>query len=179
MNYQNIVDQQRARHFFGGYGWPGKPLGSSAVSRYPNIMTELNASPYWLYLLADFAGVSVEIMAAVMEDNEELDCLEMQRLSHYWGRNPGYLFSHTLQVVDPTTNKGKKRRQQFWDLWNQAIGLEITGRGAEVVTRVANNFKRGDPISYAAYRWACHYIQEALKARVLKPNVRTVRRATV
>lgn len=38
LSYQRIVDYLRRRHNLSrGDGWPGLPVGSPAVSRYPNI----------------------------------------------------------------------------------------------------------------------------------------------
>ncbi len=66
--YQHLVRYVRRRNICGGYGWPGKVVNAPAVTKYPNIIAEVEAYTGWLYLPAEFAGVSTEIMAAVVED---------------------------------------------------------------------------------------------------------------
>lgn len=174
MSYQSIVDYQRRRHILGGYGWPGRPVGAPAVSQYPNIVVELNASCCWLYLPAEFARVSQEIMAAVIEANEKLSPFELYKLTACWQCDAGYLQSPVLQIVDPTTNKGKRRRRYLFDLLQQANGLEITGVGAKVIDRVRDALERNRPVTYGGYRWACRFIEEAI-AEAEPKCVRTTR----
>ena len=175
-NYQRYVDYQRERHIRGGgIGWPGKPVGASAVSLYPNIAVELTASFYWLRTMAEFAHVSMEIMAAVIEDNEELSGVELFRLAKYWGVPVGYLWAPTLQTVDPSTNKGKKRRRYFMDLMKRAAGLKVNERELRFILNVRNALIQGRAIPYSHYRWACHYVERALEAARPKIPVRTKR----
>lgn len=71
--YQLMAVYQRNRHNgVGGEDWPNKPESAPAVSRYPNILAELDASGWWLDSMARYANVSMGIMVAAMEGNEEL-----------------------------------------------------------------------------------------------------------
>ena len=68
--YQVMAIYQRRRHNEQkGEYWPNKPESTPAVSRYPNILAELDASGWWIDGLAHCAQVSMDIMAAAMEDN--------------------------------------------------------------------------------------------------------------
>lgn len=177
MNYTKLVDDQRRRHIRGGFGWPGKPVRSDAVTRYPNIAAELAASGYWLCTLAEFANVSPEIMAAVIEDGEALTGEELWRLSYRWeGRGPGYLSAPVLQTVDPNTRKGKRRRRELADLIQTveaAPGFHFH-RKRETYGEYGG-LKEGTPVTYAAYWWVCHAVKEALAAEHLKSGPRDCR----
>lgn len=176
-NYQRYVDSQRERHIHGGYGWPGKAVGDPAVSRHPNIVVELTCSFYWLRTIAEFAHVSEELMAAVIEDDEELCGVELLCFARSWGVPVGYLRAPTLQIVDPATNKGKMRRRYLRDLLKQAAGLAIDKGRGEFVLDVRDALIEGRVIPYAHYRWACFCIEEVLENAMPKPEcaVRTKR----
>ena len=180
-NYRRYVDGLRMRHIRGGYGWPGKAVGELAVSRHPNIVVELICSFYWLRTISEFAYVSEEVMATVIEDNEELGSLELYRFARSWNVPRGYLWAPTLQVIDPTTNKGKKKRRYFLDLLRRADGLEGNGRKIKLIHQVRDAFEADKQIPYGWYRWACIYIAELLEAAKPKPKitVRTLRAAGV
>lgn len=190
-HYQQLVDDLRRRHIRGGFGWPGKPIGSRAATRYPNIAAALAASGYWLCTFAEWAGVSPEIMAAVVEDGEVLDGVEWLRLSYRWeGRGPSYLSAPVLQMVDPDTGKGKRRRRELASLLQAAAGLPDPVEDAcglrfywkRKADGAWSGLKAGNPITYAAYWWACHTLKEALAAERPKPGLkysRTERRAAV
>lgn len=167
--YQAMVDRQRRRHIqIGGQGWPGKSVGEPAETHYPNILAELEASGYWLPTMAEFADVSLEIMVAVVEDNEELSVLEMTRFARVWeNRGPGYLSSHTLQVVDPATQKGKVRMRHLADLLNQAKaeGLNMKDFWHTDPEYALENLEKGIVITFAAYWWACQSVKDAMARR--------------
>ena len=94
-----------------GQWWPGKPLDADAVTRYPNVVAEIGASGMWLWCPAEHANVSPEVLAAALEDNEELSFLEVRGLARLYGCTIAYLTAPELAVVDPTANKGKRRRR--------------------------------------------------------------------
>lgn len=94
---------------------------------------------------AEHAGVTREIMAAVLEDNERIAFPEVQGLAHLFGRKAGFLLAPTLQVVDPATNKGKARRRRLLDL---PEGSDWRCRA----TREA--LSRGEAVTYSAWRRA-------------------------
>lgn len=171
--YQRMARDVRRWNIEGGYGWPVKPVNAPAVSRYPNILAEMEAYTGWLYLPAEFANVSREFMAAVLEDNEELSFLEMRGLARLYGCKLDYLAAHTLQVIAPATNKGKRRMSELRSLMEQAAGLEVIGSNCEQVRR---NMERGEPVTYAAWRQACQYLNDALNLN--RRSARTERRAT-
>ena len=187
--YRQAADYQRRRHTYGGYPWPGKPFGAVAVTRYPNILAELEASGYWIKTFAEFAEVSPEIMASVIEDGEELTDHELQLLAWRWERRgPGYLSAPVLQIVDPDTNKGKRRMRELADLINEAEDLpdpveDVYGLHTYWRREVVNVYEvlqGGYPCTFADWWWACHKVREALKAEATKhrQHVRTKRQAT-
>lgn len=150
---QDLLQRQRYRHIRGGYGWPTLP---NRQTRYPNLVAELGYSAPWLDIMAEFANVSPEIMAAVLEDNEELTFSELQRLARRLGVSCGYLIA-PLQVVDPKTNKGRLR------LWRLS---SLTGARSRRIETIINTLKTGKPVTYAAYRWAMNELQAEVPQRV-------------
>lgn len=125
--------------------------------------------------------MSREIIAAVIEDNEELSSLELWRLEQRWGRGPvGYLTSPVLQTIDPLSNKGKARRRFLSDL------LEDTADMADEYTRcyverVLEAMSSGNVITYARWSDACRELRWAQyfgKRKKLRDSVRKARRAT-
>ena len=108
--YQVMAVYQRNRHTAEKCEyWPDKPESMPAISRYPNILAELDVSGMWIDRIARYAQVSMEIMAAAMEDNGELSFMELRGLTRYFGCKMEYLSSPILSMIDPTTNKGKVR----------------------------------------------------------------------
>ena len=180
--YQRIVDYLRWIHIGGGYGWPGKLVGSRAATLYPNIAAELEASGSWLSDMAELANVSEEIMAAVLEDGEDLSTTEKYSLARRWeGRGPGYLTYSTLQIVDPGTNKGKRHRRELNDLMAEAAALPdpvVDKYGFSTYWRsrvkpVCEALNAGKPVTFAVWWWACNYIHEAIRAE--RSKAKTVR----
>ena len=166
LRYQRIV---RTLRLFVDHGnperWPGKSLYAHAVSRYPNIAAEMHGSGYYppFELAAEFAGVSREVMAAVIEDNEELSPGELNQLAWRWSRGPvGYLACPVLQTVDPSTNKGRRRRAELEALAkSEGIAPFLRQRAGEVLSRMS----KGEVVTYAEWRGVCRAIEEALEYR--------------
>ena len=101
--YHSMADYRR--HIEGAY-WPGKPEGAPASTLYPNILAEMNGSGRYLWWFASAAHVSKEIMAAVLEDGEELTPIEVLSLARALGVAPGYIQSSVLQIVSPASRRG-------------------------------------------------------------------------
>ena len=174
--YQRLIRYVRHRNIAAGWGWQGKAVNDKAVTRYPNILAEVDAYTGWLHLPAEFAGVSKEIMAAVLEDNEELSAREMLGLTRFYGCKYSYLSAPTLQLIDPATNKGKARRRLLADRFAHIHAEDVFD--AWEIERVLKDMEAGYLVTYAAWRQAYRIIErEATKAR--KPALRTVRRAAV
>lgn len=165
-----LVRRQHERQIAGGYAWPGKPLGASATTRYPNLLEELGWSAPWLNSLASFADVSQEVMVAVLEDNEPLTGRELSRLSRYLGVSVGYLTAPKFAEVDPATNKGKARRRALADLIAQAD--RVTGFGYErrQAASMLKELDRGEAIMYGPYHWAISRLQNALASNKRRPR---------
>lgn len=132
-----------------GQWWPGKPLDADAVTRYPNVVAEIGASGMWLWCPAEHANVSPEVLAAALEDNEELSFLEVRGLARLYGCKIAYLTAPELAVVDPTANKGKRRRRVLADLAKQVGPLEHEQFRVE---NLLGAMGRGDIVTYAVYR---------------------------
>ena len=160
--YQVMAIYQRSRHNRQkGEYWPDKPESAPAVSRYPNILAELNASGMWIDRIAGYAQVSMEIMAAAMEDNGELSFMEVRGLTRCFGCKMEYLSSPALSMVDPTTNKGKVRLKHLKDLEQRTRGMErffYHIHSEDVLPKLES----GKSVTYAAYRWACKNLQDVL-----------------
>ena len=156
---QRTIRQQRIREIKGGGAWPGKAVNASAETRYPNLAAEMGWGFPWLNLPAEFADVSEEIMAAVLEDNEELSAPELRRLSRHLNVFTGYLSAPRLSLVDPATNKGKARRRVLADMLQSAAGLDFWRWRVEAVLDDLNSSK---PVTYARWRWAVGELRSAL-----------------
>lgn len=160
--YQAMAIYQRNRHSGqGGEYWPDKPESMPAISRYPNILAELDASGWWIDRLARCAQVSMEIMAAAMEDNGELSWQELEGLKRGFKCKLDYLISPVLSMVDPSTIKGKARLWYLKDLERQTEGMDrffYLNYSSEVLPALES----GRPVTYAAYRWACINLQDVL-----------------
>lgn len=161
--YQYMAQFVRTHQIRGGWGWPGKAVSAPAETRYPNILAEMDASFTWLHLLAEFSGVSPDVMAAIVEDNEEMSALEMRGLARYIRVSMGYLASPRLSMIDSATNKGRARLRQLSDLMQQTEGLDISMMWSIEQTRDA--MERGELVTYASWRWACQEINDALEYR--------------
>lgn len=174
--YQRMIRRVRWKNIQGGFGWPGKPVDASAVTHYPNILAEIEAYTGWLHIPAEFAAVSQEVMAAVVEDGEELSVVELFGVCRLYGRKLAYIKAPTLQMVDPSTNKGKYRLRQLSDLLSQVDSLPSGHLWKIVQTR--DTLERGEPVTYSAWRRGCDELQEEIERRN-RPAIRTERRAAV
>lgn len=183
--YQRIVDYLRRIHILGGYGWPGNPIGSKAETFYPNIAAELKASGNWVPTMAEFANVSAEIMAATLESKEKLSDVEERSLSKHWERRgPGYLTSPKLQIIDPATNKGKRRKRELASLMEDAVNLPdpvVDKYGLKTYWRakvkpVCDALAAGKAVTFADWWWSCRRICEVLDIEKAKETTsRTIR----
>lgn len=163
--YQVMAAYQRQRHYGQeGEEWPEVPADTLAVTKYPNILAEFEASGFWLDLLARGAGVSQAIMASVMESGGEMSWQEFERLARRFKCKLAYLTSPVLSMVDPTTNKGKGQLRRLKDLVQQTSGMDLFlyhTYSRDVLPKM----EAGKPVTYAAYRWACNRLQDLLDSR--------------
>lgn len=161
--FRIIADRQCHRHQAErGEDWP--TFSTPAASSYPNILAELDGSGRWLDYIARCAEVCQPIMAAVMVNNGELKYQELCRLAQSFGCKPEYLASPKLSLVDPSTNKGRVRLRRLKELVEQTEGIDcyvyrIHSKG------VLPALENGQPVTYAAYRWACRNLQDVLEQR--------------
>lgn len=173
--YQLMAVYQRSRHRgHKGEYWPDKPESAPALSRYPNILAELSASGMWIDRVARYAQVSMEIMAAAMEDNGELSFMELRGLTRCFECKMEYLAAPVLSMVAPTTNRGKVRLKHLKDLEQQTKGMDrffYRIYSGDVLPKLES----GKSVTYAAYRWACNNLQDVLdrKAREESRQQRT------
>lgn len=173
MNSNAYTDIINSLHFTHRLNAGGKPAGS-AVSRYPNIGAELEASGERLETLAAFANVSPAVMAAVIEDREELLYKERIGAARLFGASAGYIQARTLQTFKSGTNKGKRRTAELQTMLNRisredlerlsAADKEDYHKARRFLFNVRTNPERDTP--YAEYRWnviRLHGILERLK----------------
>ena len=177
--YQGMRRSKLRRYARGTWKkWPGEPSGVPAHTKYPNILAELDAM-IWpnIELLAEFAEVSPEIVAAVMEDNEDLTFAELRGMARILRCDPSYLAAPTLAMIDPATNKGKRR------LWEAEVLLEEIGDFdcQKLCNSMLDGLRHGEPITYASWRWVCQYIRDELEYRrktALKRRITRTERRT-
>lgn len=171
---QKLLRVQREAEIRGGGGWPGKSVNAPVETLYPNLVAEMGWGFSWLRLPAEFADVSKEIMAAVLEDNEELSRPELLRLARYLGSPVGYLTAPDMSFVDPATNKGKVRRRYLADLLKRAEGLDCWR--AELVL---SSLREGKAVTYASYRCAVKKLSDAIdRKQRAQHRPRSTRRST-
>lgn len=166
-HYQTLVEQLREFENEHYSGWPGKPCGTPAHSKYPNIVAEINAEGHSIRDYAAWANVSPEIMAAIIEDGEDL-CLDelngiVSHFHNYRNLNFGYIVFEGLQVIAPETKRGKacaeKLREAMRTLERKDIqwgdnDYYLNKWCKRTVTWILGNFERGELVSYAGYRRA-------------------------
>ncbi len=170
--FQRMIRYQRFRN---AYDWPGKAMNAPAVTRYPNIVAELEVSGMYLWCPAEHAGVSKEIMTAVMEDAEELTVLELFGRCSLYGCKKPYISAPAFQMVNPTTNKGKARRRVVADLLEQTDGLDCLRWRVENVFSATNS---GKTVTYASWRRAVGELQDAVdRQQKAQQKPRSVRMA--
>lgn len=171
---QNLIRHLRKWEIEYGSGWPGKGTNEPAKTLYPNLLAEMGWGFPWLRLPAEFADVSQEIMAAVLEDGEELNFPELLRLSQYAGASIRYLAAPQMSFVDPATNKGKVRRRYLADLLKRAEGLDCWR--AEFVL---SSLREGKAVTYASYRCAVKELSDAIdRKQRAQHQPRSTRRST-
>lgn len=111
-----------------------------------------------------------------MQDGEELALSEAIGLARVLECGLGYLVAPTMQMVDPATNKGKRRRRELHDLLNATEWLKGWRRTA--AEQALKSLLAGKSVTYASWRWACHNLKEAMEKD--KPCcVRTTRMGAV
>lgn len=175
---RRLILRQRRRYAEEGRAWPGSQEAAGAVTKYPNLLAELDASGKTFDDLAGYARVSPEVMADALEDGGELDAHEIRRLAHNVGRlPPGYLADRVLHLVEPETNKGKKLLRRLVDTMNAAEGLPV--KNAQQIRSTREALEQGKPVTYAAYRWAFRWLRDALehgkKVKARNHQIRTKR----
>ena len=159
--YKSMIRKQHRRYAEKGKKWPGKVEVDRAFSMYPNILAELDASGETLEKLAEYAHVTPEIMAAVLEDGEGLTKRALRRLDYNLkAGEDGYLTEHTLRVIWPKEGQGIDYFQQIEEGIRRMEGMQI--ENIQQIKAVLEEMKAGNPVTYAAYRWA---MRRMLKAR--------------
>lgn len=134
--------------------WASTCVKVPAVSLYPNIAAEMEASRNSAATVKDHARISGDILAAVLEDREPLAAIELYRLSGLWQCSWEYLGTDTLQVVDPSTNKGKFRRRQLRDLL--AVAADVNCFDRTLIENTLADLETGKVVTYARWRWSMH-----------------------
>lgn len=166
--YQLMAVYQRCRHATQKCEkWPDRSTSAPAISHYPNILAELDASGCWLDRIARYARVSMEIMASVMEDNGELSWQELEGLKRCFDCKLDYLISPVLSIVDPSTSKGKVRLWHLRELVRQTESMERFSYDTNS-KKVLPALESGKVVTYAAYRWACKNLQDVLDSEERK-----------
>ena len=182
---RNVENTQPSPH-----NWPGKTEGSEAATRYPNMLAELAYDARWLYYMAEGAGVSNQIMAAVLEDGEDLTPHEIYGLTKHWNFleardylcSVGYMDSPVLSMLDCSTNKGRWRLRKL-ELMMEEVKenkIEIYDNDLQKINRLLSDMRSEKIIPYAQYRVAANIVAQRLQWRrddeAKKRKIRTSRR---
>lgn len=145
--YRRLLLRQRRRYAESGRSWPGKPEAAGTATLYPNLLAELDACGETLDKLAGYARVSPEILAAALDDGEELSVREIRRIAYNLGRCPErYLSDRKLQLVDPERPRGKQLARRLMAAIQAAEGLTV--EHARQIGRVREALERGEPVTY-------------------------------
>ena len=156
--------------------WPGRPIGSPARSLYPNLAAEYMCSGYHLWVLAEHANVSKEIISAVIEDGEPLELHELYSLSRLFGCSMEYLMSPRLSVLDPNTHRGALARYKLNQIVEQVGVIPDTLRDSFAVSlafSVVSVLKRNTPIYFAFYHYAISVFQSIIQKQEWEQRKRT------
>ena len=153
--------------------WPGRPIGSPARSLYPNLAAEYMCSGYHLWVLAEHANVSKEIIVAVIEDGEPLELHELYSLSRLFGCSMEYLMSPRLSVLDPNTHRGALARYELIQLVKRAGKALNEDYRKPFLSSVVTLLKRGEPIYLAAYNHAARDLIRIIGEQERKQHQRT------
>lgn len=142
-----------------------EPWGSTrpkvpAHSWYPNLAAEMEATQYSAATVKNWARISGELLAAVLDDYELLQFDELYALSRLWDCPLKYLGVGTLQTVDPATNKGKLRRRELRDLMADAAGAEHYQK--HLAESTLADLEAGKTITYAQWRSAMDILERAI-----------------
>lgn len=153
--------------------WAGTCPKVPAHSWYPNLAAEMEASQNSAATVKNWARISGELLAAVLDDYELLRIDELYDLSRLWGCPLKYLRAGTLQIVDPSTNKGKFRRRQLHDLLAETESEDPFYMSRPESTLA--DLETGKVVTYACWRWSMDLLISAKKAH----SVRTIRSAMI
>lgn len=185
---KQVVRWLREREIRFNHSWPGKDLDSPVKTRVPNVAAEIAAHEYSLNTPADHAGVSKEVMAAVLEDGETLLSSEFFRLHSLFSDSDidgigqcsmEYLYAPVLPVVYPETHKGMYQQRLLRDALELAsdIGSPIDSFYAYKVRQAQEALQmmqEGKLITYAEWRRAYMDARKAARS-VLTRSKRTRR----
>jgi hypothetical protein len=152
---------------------------------YPNILAEYKASKYNIDTLAGHAGVTAELMNAVLYKGEDLTFNELKRL---WGLfsffgeryySFSYLISPSLSAIEPYKNKTRFRIRTLREAVTEVETIAESGgkldflqkdelkQAYSIIDRLTL-FKTS--VTYADYAWALNNMR--FLARLLKPEER-------
>ena len=183
-NFRKVFNFQGQRDSLVKYCWNGKPEGSPAFTHYPNLVSEIVFAPVWFGRIAEAANVSMNILTAVMEDEEELNYMEFNGITQFinycessqYAASMEYLASPSLSVVSPWSNKGRYRLRRLEALLESSMQLPrerrdilFEGKAKDIISTM----KDGYCVYYAAYRWAAGRLSMAIQnqARASKKEI--------
>lgn len=159
---QQLVDIIRKRESADCGMWPGrKKLGDPAITRYPNLCAEIVARGYCLCTPAEHALITANLLAAVIEDGDELTDEEIIRLSKLFDCPIFYLLSPVLSKVSTGSNKGNLRvyelQEQFRRLYTRFSKEELSSDGfyyndLKRAKHILRELQTGSILTYADYR---------------------------
>lgn len=159
------------------FRFKGKPEGSPAATRYPNLLAEVVLGGYSPESVANAANISYPVFAAVIEDGERLTLDElrgMQELiaSHecaahsagcYDALSLDYLCSPALSRIYPDTNKGKFLRWKFEQMKAKAAsGAYLTAREKLHAQAIGELLQESGCFYYAGYRQSMNELKSAI-----------------
>lgn len=165
---EKIIRLLRDHEVSTGQKWPGDWV-EHPMTLYPNLAAEILAARYYLLTPADHAMVTEGLLADVLEKGKELHILEVARLANLLGCRASYLLAPVLQIVDPTTNKGRAKRKALLncmeDFWidfgpSGVLAGYFHQRQVGYAETITSRLLDGQPVTYAGYRRSLINLQD-------------------
>ena len=181
-NYQELLFQlgdHIRRHEnlqLGPCCWPGKPEGSSVVTMFPNLVAEIACADTWIWNIEEAANLSKEMVAAVIEDGEELTLGELRGIAqriNFATDSPflvsiDYLICPTLSMFDTSSRKGRYRLHLL-ETWLERIDESDALNQLFYIPRarrVIEKMRAGRIVPYAEFRTAAAPVFRSVNAPV-------------
>lgn len=132
------------------------------MTKYPNLLAEYKAgNGGHICTFCDHANVTEELMKAIFYDGEDLLANEALALCRLLGCNVNYLLSPKLSVLNPQSNKWKRKFHALNSFYNNIVNVaeekDLSRFHTDCLygaTDVICMIDTDKPVTYAEYRKA-------------------------